>query len=68
MDENKVKIGGAFYVPLRVVKQITGYGASNVHRLWKKGDIERVKRGATHLYKLDDVEKIMGRVEHDDEV
>jgi hypothetical protein len=70
MNDGRVKIGDAFYVPLRTARAMTGYGASNIHRLWEKGQIKRIKRGLgpTHLYKLEDVEKFMGSVEDDDEI
>lgn len=70
MNDGRVKIGDAFYIPLRIAKAMTGYGASNIHRLYREGHIRRVKRGIgpTHLYRLEDVEKFVGSVEDDDEI
>lgn len=59
MIDGEVRIGNVSYVPLRTAKAITGYGASNIHRLYKGGQIRRVKRGATHVYRLEDLTKLL---------
>jgi hypothetical protein len=45
------------YVSMRRAKEISGYGSSNIYRLVESGDIERVKRGSTHVYNLADIER-----------
>lgn len=59
MIDGEVRIGNATYVPLRTAKTVTGYSASNIHRLFREGQIRRVKRGATHVYRLEDLTKLL---------
>jgi len=52
-----IVLHGEMHVSMCKATEMTGYGQSNIYRLVESGNIKRVKRGATHVYNLADIER-----------
>ena len=64
MTIKTVLVGNDKFISMATARKLTGYTASNIYRLYRTGAIKRAKRGATHLYKLSDVERFA--IQNDD--